>query len=99
MKYNLNLILSVIPDGRACLHSVLRALKPTGRAVIFDKFLPDTGRLSLLRRALNCFSTIFGTDITRRFGEMLQGCGWTVTHDESSIFRGAYRVILLKRLG
>jgi len=37
----LSLILSVIPDGNACLQSAMRALKPGGRAVIFDKFLPE----------------------------------------------------------
>lgn len=36
-----NLILSVIPDGAACLRSALRSLKPDGRAVVFDKFLPE----------------------------------------------------------
>jgi ubiquinone/menaquinone biosynthesis C-methylase UbiE len=35
-----NLILSVIPDPVACLKENLRALKPAGRAVVFEKFIP-----------------------------------------------------------
>lgn len=70
-----NLILSVIPDGSACLRSARRALKPGGRAVIFDKFLPDGRSPSPLRRLLNRFSTLLGTDITRHLGEMLVGTG------------------------
>lgn len=92
-----HLILSVIPDGRACLHENLRALKPGGRAVVFDKFAPETGGLSLIRRILNWFSTLFGTDITRRFGEMFQGSGCVLLRQEASIFGGKYQVILLER--
>lgn len=91
-----NLILSVIPDGAACLRENLRALKPGGRAVVFDKFLPDGGRLSLGRRLVNLGSTLFGTDITRRFGDLAQGVELQVIWDEPSLLRGTYRVILLR---
>ena len=93
-----NLILSVIPDGAACLRENLRALKPGGRAVIFDKFLPDAGRLTQGRRLLNLGSTLFGTDITRRFCDLAQGVEIQVIRDEPSLLRGTYRVILLRRI-
>ena len=93
-----NLILSVIPDGAACLRENMRALKPGGRAVVFDKFLPDTGRLTLGRRLLNLGSTLFGTDITRRFGDLSKGAGLQVVCDEPSLLDGAYRVILVKKI-
>ncbi len=92
-----NLILSVIPDGRLCLQENLRALKPEGRAVVFDKFAPEGGQLSLLRRFLNIFSSLFGTEITRRFGEMLQGSGLIIIHQEASLLGGNYQIFLLKR--
>ena len=92
-----NLILSVIPDGRACLHENLRALKPGGRAVVFDKFAPETGYIPIGRRILNIFSTIFGTDITRKFGDMLRDSGAEVVWQEASIFRGKYQIFLLKK--
>src|SRR5512138_3781768 len=53
----LNLILSVIPDGNACLQSALCALKPGGRLVVFDKFLPEEKSASVGRRFMNLFST------------------------------------------
>ena len=93
----LNLILSVIPDGNACLRSTLRALKPDGRVVIFDKFLPDGGTISIGRKVMNFFSTLFGTDINRRLSDLIKDCPCVVTHDEPSIGGGLYRVILLKK--
>ena len=94
----LNLILSVIPDGNACLRSALCALKPGGRVAIFDKFLPDGSAASAGRRFMNFFSTLFGTDINRRLGDLVKDCPCAVTHDEPSILSGMYRVILLKKV-
>lgn len=91
----LNLILSVIPDGEACLHSALRALKPGGRIVIFDKFLPEEKDPSFMRTIVNLFSTILGTDINRRLGDLMKDCDCELTHDEPSIGRGMYRVAML----
>ena len=96
----LNLILSVVPDAGACLTASLRALRPGGRAVIFDKFLPDSARLSAGRRLTNTLTTVFGTDINRRLGDMLPPEGlWKVVSDEPSIGGGLYRVIVLRRTG
>jgi phosphatidylethanolamine/phosphatidyl-N-methylethanolamine N-methyltransferase len=94
----LNLILSVVPDGHACLQSTLRALKPGARLVVFDKFQPDGQSLTPLRRVMNFFSTLLGTDITRRFGTLAQDLPCRVVRDEASILGGVYRVILLERL-
>lgn len=94
-----DLILSVIPDGAACLRENLRALKPGGRAVVFDKFLPDGAGVSFGRRLLNLGTSLFGTDITRRFGDLSRGVGVEVVSDEPSLMNGAYRVKLLKRVG
>lgn len=93
----LNLILSVVPDGRACLLSTLRALKPGGRIVIFDKFQPDDSQPSILRKTVNFFSSLFGTDITRAYSEMSQGCACAVEQDVPSLFNGMYRVMVLRK--
>lgn len=94
----LNLILSVIPDGRACLRSTLRALKPGGRIVIFDKFLPEGTQPSPARRLTNVFSTLFGTDINRRLGDLMAGLPCRMEIDEPSLAAGLYRVILLCKM-
>lgn len=91
----LNLILSVIPDGRACLRAALNALKPGGRIVIFDKFLADGTSASPARRFINVFSVLLGTDINRRLGDMLEGLPCEAISNEPSIAGGLYRVILL----
>lgn len=95
----LNLILSVIPDGNACLQSVLRALKPGGRAIVFDKFLADGRGASAGRRLINMFSMMLGTDINRRLGDIMKDCACEVVFNESSIAGGLYRVILLQKHG
>jgi len=92
-----NLILSVIPDGATCLRVNLFALKPGGRAVVFDKFLPDESRLTTGRWLLNLGSTFFGTDITRRFGDLSKNASIRIVHDEPSLLNGAYRVILIHK--
>jgi phosphatidylethanolamine/phosphatidyl-N-methylethanolamine N-methyltransferase len=90
-----NLILSVIPDGRACLRENLRALKPQGRAVVFDKFAPEGKALSLSRRVLNIFSRLIGTEITRLFDDMLAGSEARIVIQEASILNGNYQIYLL----
>lgn len=91
----LNLILSVIPDANACLRTTLRALKPGGRIVVFDKFLPEGRHVSPFRKLLNTFSKVLGTDINRRLSDIMKGCPCTVLSNEASILDGMYRVILL----
>jgi phosphatidylethanolamine/phosphatidyl-N-methylethanolamine N-methyltransferase len=93
----LNLILSVVPDGAACLNETLRALKPGGRVVIFDKFQPDDQKLTLIRQLVNFFSTLLGTDITRQIGGISQGLPCKIISDEPSLAGGVYRVIEIRR--
>lgn len=95
----LNLILSVVPDAHACLTSTLRALKADGRIVIFDKFLQEGQKAGPLRRLVGKFSTVFGTDINRRLGDMMRDCPCEVVRDEPSIGHGMYRVIVLRKTG
>lgn len=92
----LNLILSVVPDGAACLRASLSALAPGGRAVIFDKFVPDSADAPTLgRRLLNAVTTRLGTDVTRRFGDLARGTGCRVLLDEPSLLGGMYRILLV----
>jgi phosphatidylethanolamine/phosphatidyl-N-methylethanolamine N-methyltransferase len=93
----LNLVLSVVPDGSICLHEAMRSLKPGGRLVIFDKFAPGSGKLSLGRRLLNQLTTLIGTDITRRFSDLALGNEFDLICDEPSLLHGAYRVMLIAK--
>ena len=93
----LHLILAVVPDPRAAAREAARVLKPGGRAVIFDKFLPEQESPSLFRRGLNVVTNVFATDINRKLGEILAGTGLEVTHDEPSAFGGVFRVVLVRK--
>ena len=94
----LNLILSVVPDGATAFSEAWRALSPGGRAVIFDKFLPENGRLSPLRRAVGRVIAGLGTDPNRRLSDVLQATEpICIEQNEASILRGHYRIILLRK--
>ncbi len=107
----LHLILSVAPDGAACFRETLRAVRPGGRIIIFDKFRPEDGKLTAGRRLFNVFSTLIGTDVTRRLSDLIPasptsrgqargqaaGTSIRIVHDKPSLLGGAYRIILVEK--
>ena len=92
----LHLVLAVIPDPVRCLRETARALRPGGRAVVFDKFV--RGRAAPSLRALNLVTSVLFTDITRNFEEMLarSATDLVVERDEPALLGGLYRTILLQ---
>lgn len=84
------LILTVVPDGRACLRELCRVVRPGGHIIVFDKFAPDEGPLPLLRRAVNPLTSVFGTDVTRRLGELSDGLPLEQAVPPVPIFGGAW---------
>lgn len=93
----LNLILSVVPDGNACLRETLRSLKPGGKLIVFDKFVSENRKPTLGRRFINIFCTLLGTDITRRFDQITGDLELNLLHEEASLLKGTYRIILLSK--
>ncbi len=91
----LNLILSVVPDGPVCLREVSRVSHPEARIVVFDKFL-NTQTPPMWRRAANVVTRLFGTDINRRVGRLLQGTGLQIVSERPGAFGGAYVLIELR---
>ncbi len=94
----LNLILSVVPDGKIALEEAWRVLRPGGRIAVFDKFLPEGERLSPLRKLAGALIRRIGTDPNRRLSDMLADLPQAVIlRDDPALLRGQYRVILLKK--
>lgn len=58
----------------------------------------NSPRLTIGRKVLNWLTLLFGTDITRRFGDLTAGSQYVVVRDEPSLLRGAYRVILARKV-
>jgi SAM-dependent methyltransferase len=93
-----NLVLSVVPDGKTAFHECWRTLRPGGRAVIFDKFIPPAQSLTPGRQMLGKLIRLLGTDPNRRLSEVLDGAaGLRIESDEPSLFHGQYRIIVLRK--
>ncbi len=93
----LHLILSVIPDPVRCIRETARVLRRGGRAVIFDKFLPDGAPPPWPFRLLNPVAGFLATEITRQLSPILDQSGLTVTHQEAAAWKGLFKIVLLRR--
>jgi ubiquinone/menaquinone biosynthesis C-methylase UbiE len=93
----LHLILAVVPDPEAAIRETARVLVPGGRIGVFDKFLPDGARPSLLRRAASAVANALVTDLNRQLGPLAQGAGLVVESDEPALFGGLFRVAELRK--
>lgn len=85
-----HLILAVIPDPLAAAREIARVLVPGGRVSIFDKFVADGGRPSLLRRVANLLARVVATELDRQLGPMLAAAGLELVDRRGAAFGGLF---------
>lgn len=78
-----HLALAVVPDPDAVLREVMRVLRPNGRVMVFDQFLPDGERPSLARRVAGSVARVLATDVNRQLGPLLSTAGLRDTAREA----------------
>ncbi|HEU4452546.1 MAG TPA: methyltransferase domain-containing protein [Longimicrobium sp.] len=93
----LHLVLAVVPDPVAAIREAARVLRPGGRAVVFDKWVPDGRSPSLLRRAGNLVTNAVATDITRRLGPLVAATPLRAEHTEPAGRGGFFSITLLRK--
>jgi phosphatidylethanolamine/phosphatidyl-N-methylethanolamine N-methyltransferase len=96
-KVILHLILTVIPNPVKALLETERLLKPGGRVVVFDKFIPKGQQASLLRRFLNLFTTVLFSSLTINFEKIHAHTQLKVVSDTQANLKGYFRIILLEK--
>lgn len=94
-----NLILSVVPDPDQCFREMIRVTRAGGQLVIFDKFAPPDQELSIIKKILRPVIGMMGTDIGRRFEQIVMPYAKKVVLEEDSpiLFDGMYRKIVLRK--
>lgn len=94
-----SLILSVVPDADKCLKEMARVLKSGGKIIIFDKFVPKEGKLTLPKKLLRPLIKVLGTDIGLNFEDLYRKNSQrlTIDEDENVMLNGMYRKIILSK--
>ncbi|TDY01249.1 UNVERIFIED_CONTAM: methyltransferase family protein [Lysinibacillus xylanilyticus] len=92
-----SLILSVVPDATKCFQEMIRVLKPEGKIIVFDKFVPKNKKLSLPKMLLRPIISLLGTDIGRSFEEISPE-NIVVVEDTPIMLNGMYRKIIIGKI-
>ena len=74
-----------------------RVLRPGGRAVVFDKWVPEGRRPSLLRSIANVAASAAAPSITRRLGDVLAPASFVAEHREPAGIGGFFSISLLRK--
>lgn len=95
----LHQVLEVVPEPARCLAEAARVLRPGGRMVVFDKFLPDEAPRTRWRTALAQAVDLVFTSVKLRFGDVLAASGAALRREHEEGCQGPFRILLLRREG
>lgn len=93
----LHLILTVVPHPQKCFAEVYRVLKPDGKIIIFDKFLPKDSKKPIWRKIINIFVNFIFSDINIKFEEIFFNNSLTIVEDKNVIWGNFFRIIKIKK--
>lgn len=93
----LHFVLAVIPDPTRAIQEAARVLKPAGRVIILNKFVPDDSRPSKLTRFVNLGVRLVATDITCSLGPLVTASGLQRKHEETLGVGGFFKVAILEK--
>jgi ubiquinone/menaquinone biosynthesis C-methylase UbiE len=94
----LHLILAVVPDGAEALREAARVVKPGGRLLVFDKFLPR-GCWAPLRRMLSPIASRIATRTDVVLEDLLDAVPHVdVRENKAAVAGGWFRYVTLQRL-
>ncbi len=95
-----SLILTVVPDGQRCMNEMVRVLRPGGKIIVFDKFIPKDSTLGFGKKIIRPLISLLGTDIGRSFEMMLENQENIKLESDNKLFERlnvAYRKIVLTK--
>ena len=93
----MHLIIAVMPGPELGLREAARVLAPGGRVAVFDKFLANDSRASLIRRLGNLVIKPLFSDINRRLEPLVAQTELTIVRDTPPAYRGLYRLVTLAK--
>lgn len=93
----LHFVLAVIPDPIRAIREVTRVLRPSGRVLVLNKFVPDHKKPQVVMRMLNPIVRVIATDLTCKLGPIVAASGLHVAYEEPSGFGGFFKIALLRK--
>ncbi|KOP71001.1 class I SAM-dependent methyltransferase [Cytobacillus solani] len=95
-----SLLLSVVPNPQKCMEEMIRVVKPKGRIIIFDKFIPKNEELSPIKKAVRPLISMLGTDIGINFEKLSEPFvkQLSIQTDIPIMLNGMYRKIISMKI-